>query len=125
MNSVAPPIQLDLGAQVYKIGTVSRLTLFEHGFRIKTIKKDITAKWTDVLQVRYGRQQEVWFFVPGTQYLLLNFDMKDGRSLGIEFSRLSILWGVENLYHNSKIKKLFRFLEQYNIPTLEVPYMKY
>ena len=107
----------ELGTILFKIGGINRLVFFEQGVSIKPLLQDtILAKWDDILKVYYHRTQELWFFIPGSQYLELLFDMKDGRSIPIKIIRPAILYGVENFYHNYKINKLFEILIQQDIP---------
>lgn len=115
-NAYQLPIhKFNLGTELYDIGTINRLTLFEHGCHIKTFKHNVTAKWGEILEVGYSWTQHSINYVPGHQNFGLVFDMKDGRSIPINFIRVACLLGIETIYHNRKIRKLFDILKQCNI----------
>lgn len=105
----------NLGNELYRIGTINRLTLFDYGCHIKTSKENIIAKWVEILRIDYYWTQNFIIFVPLPQDIGLVFRMKDGRSIPIKFTRVAILWGIEFIYHNSKIKKLFEILANHNV----------
>jgi hypothetical protein len=106
----------NLGNELYAIGTISRLKLFEHGCHIKTIKENVIAKWDEISSVGYYWTQQTINAIPGNQFFRLVFEMKDGHSIKVKFIRPGILWGIENIYHNRKIKELFDILAHYNVP---------
>ena len=108
----------NLGNKLYDIGTINRLKLFEHGCSIKTLKENVIVKWDEIASVGYYWTQHSINAVPGYQDFGLVFEMKDGRSIPIKFKRIAMLWGIETIYHNRKIKKLFEILAHYKIPVL-------
>ena len=106
----------DLGNELFAIGAINRLVLFERGCHIKTKAHDIFARWDEIGHVfQYGHKRSLNGFTY-SQKLGLNFEMKDGRTIQIEFTRLAFLLGVEFLYHNHKIKRLFEVLAQHDVP---------
>lgn len=115
VNNISVNIS-NLGNELYAIGTISRLKLFEHGCHIKTIKENVIAKWDEISSVGYYWRQQTINAIPGNQFFGLVFEMKNGRSIKINFIRPGILWGIENIYHNRKIKKLFEILAHNNVP---------
>jgi len=107
---------IDLGNEQFSIGTINRLVLFERGCHIKTNKHDVFCTWDEIGRVlKYGHKQSLNGFTY-SQKLGLNFEMKDGRTIQVEFTRLGFLWGIEFIYHNHKTKKLFETLAQHNVP---------
>src|SRR5438309_10132465 len=106
----------DLGREQFAIGAINRLVFFERGCHIKTRAHSTFARWDEINRVfRYGHKQSINGFTYSHK-LGLNFEMKDGRTIQIELTRLAFLWGLEFLYHNYKIKKLFDVLMQHSIP---------
>ncbi len=107
---------VDLGSELFAIGTINRLVLFERGCHIKTKEHNTFASWDQIGRVfTYGHKRSLNGFTY-SQKLELSFEMKDGSTIPIEFTRLAFLWGVEFLYHNRKIKKLFEVLAQHHVP---------
>jgi len=106
---------VDLGNELFSIGAINRLVLFERGCHIKTKADDVFARWDEIGHViQYGHKRSLNGFTY-SQKLGFNFEMKDGRTIQVEFTRLAILWGVEFLYHNQKIKRLFEVLAQHGV----------
>ena len=109
-------MSVDLGNELFSIGVINRLVLFERGCLIKTNEHNVFAKWEEILRVfTYGHKRSM-FLITYWQRLGLAFEMKDGRSIKIEFTRLAFFYGVEFLYHNQKIKKLFEVVAQHGVP---------
>ena len=105
-----------LGNELFAIGAVNRLVLFERGCHIKTKAHDTFATWDEIGHVfEYGHKRSLNGFTY-SQKLGLNFEMKDGRTIQIEFTRLAFFFGVEFIYHNQKIRKLFEVLAQHDVP---------
>lgn len=107
---------VDLGNELFSIGAINRLVLFERGCYIKTKEHNVFAKWEEIGRVyTYGHKKSL-FLITYRQNLGLSFEMKDGRNVKIEFTRLAFFYGVEFLYHNQKIKKLFEVILQHGVP---------
>ncbi len=106
----------NLGRELFAIGAINRLQLFEHGCHIKTRAHDTFAKWDEIGRViRHGHKKSLNGFT-FSQKLGLNFEMRDGRTIQIEFTQFAFLWGLEFIYHNYKVEKLFEVLSQHNVP---------
>jgi hypothetical protein len=104
---------IDLGNQLFAIGAMNRLVLCDRGCHIKTKQHNVLVTWEEISRVfRFGHKQSLSGFT-FSQKLGLDFEMKDGRTIQIEFTRLAFLWGVEFLYHNYKSKRLFEILAQH------------
>lgn len=107
---------VDLGSELFLIGAINRLVLFERGCHIKTKEHNVFVKWEEINRVfAYGHKRAL-FLVTYSQNLGIKFELKDGRNIDIEFTRLAFLFGIEFLYHNRKIKKLFEVIAQHGIP---------
>ena len=106
---------IDLGSELFAIGAINRLVLFERGCHIKTKEHNIFATWEQIDRVfTYGHKRSLNTF-SYSQKLGLKFEMKDGRTIQVEFTRLAFLWGVEFLYHNHKVKRLLEVLAQHDV----------
>lgn len=103
----------DLGNELFAMGTRNRLVLYDSGCRITTKAQDVFARWDEISHVfHYGHKRSL-NGVTYSQKLGLNFEMKDGRTIQIEFAPFALLLGVEFIYHNHRIKKLFEVLGQH------------
>ena len=104
---------VDLGKELYSFGARNRLVVFSSGCLITTKAQHVFARWDEINHVfHYGHKTSLNSFTY-KQKLGLNFEMKDGRTIQIEFTPLAFLWGAEFLYHNHRIKKLFEILRQH------------
>lgn len=107
---------IDLGNELFAMGAKNRLVLFEHGCHIKTKEHNVLAKWEEIDRLfTYGHKQSLNGFTH-SQKLGLSFEMKDGRIIPIEFNLFAFLLGVEFLYHNHKIRKLFEVVAKHGVP---------
>lgn len=107
---------IDLGSKLFAIGATDRLVLFDRGCHIKTKEHDVFAKWEEIRRLfTYGHKKALNGFTH-SQKLGLSFEMKDGRIIPIEFNFFAFLWGVEFLYHNHTMKKLFEVVAKHGVP---------
>jgi len=99
---------VNLGSELFAIGAINRLVLFDHGCHIKTNEHNVFATWEEIARVfRYGHKQSLNGFTC-SQKLGLYFEMKDGRTIRIEFTQMAFLWGIEFFYHNYKTKNFLK-----------------
>ena len=104
---------VDLGNELFAIGARNRLVLFDGGCRITTKDQDVFARWDEISHVfRYGHKRSL-NGITYSQKVGLNFEMKNGQTIQIEFTPLAFLWGVEFIYHKHRMKKLFEVLGQH------------
>ena len=104
---------VDFGKELFAFGARNRLVLFDSGCLITTKAQRVFARWDEISHVfTYGHKTSLGGF-PYKQKLGLNFEMKDGKTIQIEFAPIALLWGVEFFYHNHRINKLFEILGQY------------
>lgn len=107
---------IDLGNELFAMGTENRLVLFDRGCHIKTKEHNVVAKWEEIGRLfTYGHKQSLNGFTH-SQKLGLSFEMKDGRVVPIEFKLSAFLWGLEFLYHNHRTKKLLEVVARHGVP---------
>ncbi len=123
----------DLGGELFAIGIVNRLNLYERGCHIqskeklaaargrffrgsKTKKYDVVAKWEEIASVSFYQTSQLSVnYVTGEKTFRLNFFLKDGTLVPILLTQRGVLWGAEFIYHNWKIKKLLELLSQHTV----------
>lgn len=123
----------DLGGELFAIGIVNRLNLYERGCHIqskeklapergrlfwssKTKRYDVVAKWGEIASVSFHQTSQLSVnYVTGEKAFRLNFFMKDGTVIPIVLTRRGVLWGAEFIYHNWKIEKLVEILSQHAV----------
>jgi hypothetical protein len=105
---------IDLGREQFAIGTINRLNLFERGCHIKTREHNVAASWEEIAGVSYEylSKHTLNAFTTRKDFLFV-FHMTNGTSIPIKFIRFGMLWGVDFIYHNHKIKKLIEALAQH------------
>ena len=107
----------DLGPKQYSVGTsitLNHLRLFEHGCRIRTPRTNLVARWEEIDCVGFSYKRKVTMNgITGQKEFELEFNLTTGESVTIELNRVAFLWGLEFLYHDSKIKRLRQVLNQH------------
>ena len=104
---------VDRGKELFSFGARNRLVVFDSGCLITTTAQRVFARWEEISRVfHYGHKSSLNGFTY-KQKLGLNFEMKDGRTIQIEFTPLAFLLGAEFFYHNHRVKKLFEVLRQH------------
>lgn len=107
---------IDFGNELFSIGTLNRLVLFERGCHIKTKEHNVFARWEEIVRLFTYSRKSVLNGFTYSKKLRLTFKLNDGRYIEIEFTRLAFLWGIEFLYHNRKIDQLFKVIAQHGVP---------
>jgi hypothetical protein len=115
---------LDLGPEQFSIGTfitINHLRLFEHGGCIRTPRTNLVVKWEEIDCVgsTYTRKMTI-NGITGEKDFELEFNLTTGESVTIELKRLALLWGLEFLYHNAKIKRLHQVLSQHALVRMSI-----
>ena len=125
----------DLGSELFAIGIIDRLNLYERGCHIQSKEKlppergrllsssrtknyDVVAKWEEIASVSFHQTSQFSVnYVTGEKSFRLNFFLKNGTLVPILLTRRGVLWGAEFIYHNWKIKKLLEILSQHTVLT--------